>query len=221
MANTQSRKRTRRTRETNAESRSTPNADGPRGMNENSAFREVLLNEYYFMQKAYELQFTHFMGVFYFWIPVVTLPTSAGVLANLGSRPVHLGLLFCFIALIGFFLTAKMFDIRRSQVRYLERINKLRAALWGIYEVEGRTRIAPMGREADLTRIALTDFGRTMAITMSAVHATLTGIGLWNVLTGLGYDHCTLLLAVAGGLIVSGLNLGAFFWIVGHRPQVQ
>lgn len=190
-------------------------------MNDDTALKDVLLNEYCFMQKAYELQFTHFMGVFYFWIPAVTLPTSAVVLANLGSRPVPLGLLFCFIALIGFFLSAKMFDIRRSQVRYLERTNKLRGALWGRYRVEYWTGIAPMGKEADLTRIALTDFGRTMALTMSAVHGALTGIGLWNVLTGLGYDHCVLLLAVSGGLIVPGLNLGAFFWIVGHRPQVQ
>jgi len=190
-------------------------------MSDDGALKDVLLDEYRFMQKSYELQFTHFMGVFYFWIAVVSLPTGAAVVANLGSKPVPLGLLFCFIALIGFFLSAKMFDIRRSQVRYVERTNQLRAALWLRYKIKDETGIEPMGEGADLVKIALTDFGRTMAVTMSAVHGVLIGIGIWPLLTGLGSGQCAVPLAVGIGLIVAALNLRAFFWIVGRPPKVQ
>ena len=33
-------------------------------------------------RKLSELQFTHFMGVFYFWIGVVTFPATAGLLTT-------------------------------------------------------------------------------------------------------------------------------------------
>src|SRR5947207_9959937 len=104
-------------------------------MDNQDATKDVLLEEYRFMQKAYALQFSHFMGVFYLWIPLVSLPVGAGAFANLGSRPFPLGFLLIFIAAIGLLLSAKMFDIRRSQIRYLERTNKLREVLWKQYRI--------------------------------------------------------------------------------------
>ena len=40
---------------------------------------KVLLAEYGFFQKAFELQFSHFMGVFYLWAGLIGLPGYCGV----------------------------------------------------------------------------------------------------------------------------------------------
>lgn len=81
-----------------------------------------LRTEYEFLTKAYEVQFTHFMGVFYFWIVVIGAPTAAGVIAEV----VSLGAICIGAGLLGLFLAAKMFDIRFSQFRYIAKMNELR-----------------------------------------------------------------------------------------------
>jgi hypothetical protein len=190
-------------------------------MGDEGAVKDILLGEYRFMQKSYELQFTHFMGVFYIWIPVVTIPVGAGILANLGSKPLAFGFLICFVAIIGVFLSAKMFDIRRSQIRYLERTNRLREALWEKYKIEDETGISPLGKGVDLVKIATTDFGLMMAVTMSAVHGTLGGVGVARIMSASPYFRCAIPSGIVFGLILSVTNILAFFWIVGHRSRVR
>src|SRR2546426_9729747 len=99
---------------------------------QSETLKQVLFEEYKFMQKAYELQFTHFMGVFYLWIGLVTLPTGAGLFKSLDTKLSALGLVCFFVSLLGVFLSTKMFDIRRSQIRYVMRANQIRFALWDI-----------------------------------------------------------------------------------------
>lgn len=191
-------------------------------MGDEIAIKEILLDEYRFMQKSYELQFTHFMAVFYIWIPIVTLPVGAGVLANLGQRPRSLGFLFIFVAVIGILLSLKMFDIRRSQVRYLQRVNSLREALWERYAIESETKIAPLGRGVDLIHVARRDFGLIMAITMSCVHAVLVGVGVWNIFTMCSVSTCFLrFAAILCGLVFGTLNVVAFYRVIGSKPIVQ
>ncbi len=190
-------------------------------MGDEGALKDVLLDEYRFMQKAYELQFTHFMGVFYLWIPLVTLPVGAGVIVNLGSRPLPHGFLLLFVAAMGALLSAKMFDIRRSQVRYLVRANRIREALWRQYHVQEATGIEPLGKGADLLKIVRTDFGLAMAVTMSSVHGLLTGVGIWNLLGLILCPAFTLVLAVVCGLTIACLNTGLFFGMLGHETKVK
>lgn len=190
-------------------------------MSDETAVKDILLDEYRFMQKSYELQFTHFMGVFYIWIPLVSLPVGAGVLSNLGSKPLALGFLLLFIGVLGFLVSAKMFDIRGAQIRYLKRTNELREALWKRYDIQKETQIEPLGKGVDLVRIARTDFGLTMALTMSAVHGVLIGVGIWNVLRSIQTLGCGIYLAIFGGVIFAVLNIASFLWIVGRRPRVS
>ncbi|MDP1624216.1 MAG: hypothetical protein Q8L64_00450 [bacterium] len=73
--------------------------------------RDYLNTEYNNFQKAYEIQFTHFMGVFYFWIGVATAPVAAGLLSKHELDSPVLPILLALVAFIGLFLSAKMFDI--------------------------------------------------------------------------------------------------------------
>jgi hypothetical protein len=139
--------------------------------------RDYLNTEYNYFRKAYEIQFTHFMGVFYFWTAVVTAPVAAGLLSskdNLNSPafPILLGL----IAFIGLFLSAKMFDIRCSQLKYILLMNQVRAALY--FDIQAdlpKNYKLPFPSSKDLRIVALTDFGMMMAITMSLLDAILFG----------------------------------------------
>lgn len=92
--------------------------------------RDFLNSQLEFFQKSAELQFTHFMGVFYFWTLVVSAPVTAGLLTssdkNADSR---LGILLLLTAVLGLFLSAKMFDIRCSQLKYIAEINQIRDIL--------------------------------------------------------------------------------------------
>lgn len=94
---------------------------------------KVLLAEYGFFQKAFELQCSHFMGVFYLWAGLISLPVTAGLLAlDLADDAKSLRLIVLCLVLValGCFLSLKMFDIRRSRLRYAVRLNDLRAALY-------------------------------------------------------------------------------------------
>lgn len=129
-------------------------------------------------QKASELQFSHFMGVFYFWTLVVSAPVTAGLLTS-SNRQYTLGILLLLTAFLGLFLSAKMFDIRCSQLRYIAEINRIRGLLYS-----GIKKDIPKGYEIsfppnkDLRRTALSDFGLIMAITMSALEAVFFGFAL-------------------------------------------
>jgi hypothetical protein len=145
--------------------------DNNNSRDESATLKEVLIEEYKFMQKAAELQFTHFMGVFYFWTALISLPTGAGILKSFETKDMAFGLVCLFVSLIGVFLSAKMFDIRRSQIKYLRLTNQIRFALWEIGKVYELTdpRIIPMGKRqkqdgkleiVDLRQVARTDFGQ-------------------------------------------------------------
>ena len=144
----------------------------------------ILLSEYEFLHKSFELQFNHFMGVFYFWIAVITAPISASLISNLGAqdsvKPLIYGILCFLVAFIGLFLSIKMFDIRRSQLRYAQKLNELRAYFWQTYIKEEK--LIPLGMEngkwVDVFQKARTDFGQKMALTMSLVHGILVLVGL-------------------------------------------
>jgi hypothetical protein len=142
----------------------------------NKDTRDYLNAEFDYFQKSYEIQFTHFMGVFYFWTIVVTAPVTAGLLSkdnlNTPAFPILLG----FVAFIGLFLAAKMFDIRCSQLRYISTMNRVRSALYQDSKDDlPKNYEIPFPPSTNLRRTALTDFGMVMAITMSALDAALFG----------------------------------------------
>lgn len=155
--------------------------------------RDYLNAEFDYFQKSYEIQFTHFMGVFYFWTIVVTAPITAGLLSTKGSLsspafPILLGL----VAVVGLFLATKMFDIRCSQLRYISMMNRVRATLYlGIKEDLPKSYKLPFPPSNDLRKTALTDFGMVMAITMSALDATFFGFAAPPLLQGsTGFSWC-------------------------------
>ncbi|MCK4823460.1 hypothetical protein KA005_47350 [bacterium] len=143
----------------------------------NSKTKDYFIAEYEAWLKSYEVQFTHFMGVFYFWVAVVTFPATAGLIANqhhLSSG--NFALLLYFLALIGFFLLAKMSDIRCSQLKYVRNMNEARYHLYKDAKEELPDSYDPRYvRNLNVREIALTDFGLIMAIVMSAVNAAYTG----------------------------------------------
>ena len=76
--------------------------------------------------KYYEIQFNHFMRVFYFWIAVITLPATAGLIAGNGKLfQENIALLLYLLAIVGILLSLKMYDIRCSQLRYIILISSL------------------------------------------------------------------------------------------------
>lgn len=144
-----------------------------------------LLTEYEFMQKCFELQFNHFMAVFYFWVAVITAPISASLISNLGIqdsvKPFIYGTLCFLVTFIGLFLSLKMFDIRRSQLRYTQKLNEIRAYFWQSY-IKKADKLIPLGMEdgkwVDVFQNARTDFGQKMALIMSLAHGILVVVGL-------------------------------------------
>ena len=73
--------------------------------------RDYLHEELSYFEKSAEVQFTHFMQVFYFWTAVVTAPITAGLLVKQGADAFQfaLPLILVLIAPLGWFLSAKMF----------------------------------------------------------------------------------------------------------------
>ncbi len=143
---------------------------------------DYLKNELEYFQKAAEVQFTHFMQVFYFWTVVVTAPITAGLLVTPGSFTSDksaLPIILVLIAFIGWFLAAKMFDIRCSQLRYISKINFVRAAMFDeVKDHLPKGYIPPFLPETDLRDEAFKDFGVLMAIAMSAIDGVCLGFGL-------------------------------------------
>jgi len=143
----------------------------------NSKSKDYFIAEYEAWLKSYEVQFTHFMGVFYFWVAVVTFPATAGLIASQKYlSPANFAILLYFLALIGFFLLAKMSDIRCSQLKYVRNLNEARYHLYNDAKEELPDSYGPpYVRNLNVRKIALTDFGVIMAIVMSAVNAAYTG----------------------------------------------
>ena len=143
--------------------------------------KDYFIAEYEAWLKSYEVQFTHFMGVFYFWMAVVTFPATAGLIASQHQlSPGKFALLLHFLALLGFFLLAKMSDIRCSQLKYVRNMNEAR---YNLYEYAKQklpaNYVPPFAKNPNVRKIALTDFGLIMAIAMSAVNAAYTGYALY------------------------------------------
>ncbi len=147
----------------------------------NERGQKFLEGEYEVAVKTYELQFTHFMGVFYFWIAVMTFPATAGLIASPEiMTPFQFGLLLIFLAALGIFLSAKMFDIRCSQLHYTHNLNQLRDHLYA-YAKDG---LPPdfevqFGKDVNLRCVALTDFGMYMALIMSIVSGVYAGLSIY------------------------------------------
>src|SRR5688500_18340280 len=130
-----------------------------------NAARDYLRIELDHFQKNAETQFTHFMGVFYFWTAVVTAPVTAGLAKRDEIDPEALGSLLFLIAVLGGFLAAKMFDIRCSQLRYLVYLNRIRSKLFEhAKKVNAREKLFtnydhPFPPAEDLRKGAKSDFG--------------------------------------------------------------
>ncbi len=144
------------------------------------------------------------MGVFYFWIAIITAPLTAGLLSdpNLGKV---LGILFISIASLGFFLSAKMFDIRKSQLRYAHKINEIRIFFWNKYKIEEKHQIAPLGKNTNPAKISKTDFGLYMAMIMSLVHGGLMLYGSFS-LFSINFG-----ISIVIGVLVSLMNFWLYF----------
>ncbi|MEP7134173.1 MAG: hypothetical protein ABI904_04515 [Chloroflexota bacterium] len=144
-------------------------------MNKNTQdAQDYLKAELDFFQKEKEIQFTHFMGVFYFWTAIVTAPITAGLLTtgNLKSGP--LPILLLVVAIVGMFLTLKMYDIRCSQLIYTDKMNKTR----GIYFIKIKEYLPesyklPYLPDENLRGTALKDFGMWMARIMSLMNSVI------------------------------------------------
>lgn len=71
------------------------------------------------------------MGVFYMWTAAVIVPTTAGGLlsdfgVSSGDRAWLFGLICMAVALVGWYASLKMFDIRRAQLIYAQQVNAIR-----------------------------------------------------------------------------------------------
>lgn len=173
-------------------------------MNSNSNTKDAfLISEYEFLQKAYEVQFNHFMGVFYFWVAVITAPITAGLVSE-PKLEQTLGIICIAVASLGFFLSVKMFDIRKSQLRYTNKMNEIRGFFWRKYKIEERYLLIPLGKNTNLAKISKTDFGMYMALTMSLVHG-----GLFFVSLRLFY--VSLFLSLLGGALLLLINVWLYF----------
>jgi hypothetical protein len=175
--------------------------------------KDFLLIEYKFMEKAYELQFNHFMGVFYFWTAVVGVPITAGILTNLElndfEKLTAFGILCIVVCFLGFFVSLKMFDIRQSQFRYIKKMDEIRDYFWRINKIEENSKISHIGKNADYVKIAKTDFGMYMALIMSITHGILLSVGTYLLLLQL-YPMCNIL-SILLGIILLVVNFCLYF----------
>ncbi len=176
--------------------------------------------EYEFLAKAYEVQFTHFMGVFYFWIAVIGAPTTAGVIAKV----VNVGFLCIGSGLLGIFLAAKMFDIRHSQFRYIAKMNELRGRFWSKFDIMKNDKIEMLGKDTDLEKIARTDFGIIMAWVMSLINGLLIagGVFLLRPLNLAAFNF-----ALAGAILILVICIDVYLyyrlvvWKLLSKPKTQ
>jgi len=74
------------------------------------------------------------------------------------------GFVFVGIALIGWFISRKMFDIRRAQLNYVKVMNAIRERAYEVLGIAERYELTPFGRGADVKKGSKSkeDFGRDM-----------------------------------------------------------
>ena len=145
----------------------------------NEEIRGYYKTELEHFQKAFKLQFNHFMGVFYFWIGVVTLPATAGLLTTEKAIPSdNLALLSLLIAIVSLFASKKMFDIRCSQLKYTFFINEIRQQLYDVVHEGISSYSHPYPNTTNLREEARKDFGAKMAFVMSLVNAIFFGFSI-------------------------------------------
>jgi len=141
--------------------------------------REYFKTELEHFQKSFELQFNHFMGVFYFWIGVVTLPATAGLLTTDKDMPLeNLAFLSLLIAIVSLFTSAKMFDIRCSQLKYAFYINEIRQQIYDAVQTGIPSYKHPFPDNSNLREQARKDFGAKTALVMSVVNAVFFGVSV-------------------------------------------
>jgi hypothetical protein len=190
-------------------------------MHMNKKAHEYLIAELNIYQKAYKIQFTHFMNVFYFWTAVVTAPVT--VLTSSGNtNQSYFPLLLILIAILGFFLSLKMFDIRCSQLRYTSDMNFLRHFLYK--EVKGNL---PENYEhlyppdTNLRKTARKDFGKWMAIIMSLLDSTYFCFGLILLQAGFSlasaYHIIIIILFVIFSIIFCYFGIWIYFHFVNQK----
>jgi hypothetical protein len=150
---------------------------------------DFLSSELNYFQKLSEERFSHFMQVFYFWTAIVTAPITAGLILNQGAFTSNAAFPFFLflIAILGWFLSAKMFDIRCSQLGYINDLNYIRRRFYiGLHKDFQTSYIIPQFDKnlmaKDLRDAAKHDFGIWMAITMSILDGVYFGVGLYLLL---------------------------------------
>jgi hypothetical protein len=175
--------------------------------------------------RAFEVNFNHFMGVFYFWVGMITIPATAGLLGKETiMTPVTFAALFGVLAVLGLFLTTKTYDIRCSQLRYTVLMNEARQYLYD--EVKSKLPEGyklPFGADTNLRTTALKDFGMMMAIVMSLINASYA-YAAWTILgqTCLAFDLHSCLSPVVIFLVFLMGGLSVYVYLVLTRiPETR
>jgi hypothetical protein len=180
-----------------------------------------LLAEYQSMQRYYEIQFNHFMAVFYLWSGVLGAGIAATVLSNLNLTNIQRSTAFgisCLSALVlGFLLSLKMFDLRKSQFSYILEINQLRDFFWRNYKIKQEDKLSSFSENANVVTISKTDFGVWMASIMSLAHGGLMFLGLY----AMPFTSCKVIAGVVAGLAVTVANIIGYYLLVVYQLQLR
>jgi len=185
---------------------------------------DFLISDYEYFQKGFELWANHFMGVFYLWAGAVIIPTSAGsLLTDLGvpgsDRSWVFALICIGVALIGAFISLKMFDIRKAQLNYIAQMNLIRASAYEKLGITERFELQPYGKGSDLKAVSRRDFGLVMAIVMSLVNGIILSVGIAMLALSYGPGRFAFLIGCVGGAVLMALNLSGYFrLVVGKVP---
>ena len=195
-------------------------------VNEEEAQRndDFLISDYEFFQKGFELWANHFMGVFYLWTGTVIVPTTAGgLLIDLGVHDSGRSWLFSLICiavgLIGWFISLKMFDIRKAQINYIAQMNLIRASAYERFGITDRYSLQPYGKDSDLKSVSRRDFGLVMAIVMSLINGIIFAVGITTLVWSSDSHGSAYVFGALGGFVLMVLNLyGYFRLVVGKVP---
>jgi len=183
---------------------------------------DFLISDFEFFQKGFELWAKHFMGVFYLWTGVVIIPTTAAsLLSDLGvgqgERNWLFGLICMGVAILGWYISLKMFDIRRAQLTYAQQMNRIRKEAYKKMGITSRYGLHPYGSDADLKETSKSDFGKYMAVVMSAVHGSLMVIGFSCILLHVWLTPWVLVPGVLLGFLLFQRNYGSYFRMVTNK----
>jgi hypothetical protein len=110
-----------------------------------------------------------------------------------------------------------MFDIRNSQLRYVQKMNEIRDYFWQTYKIEETNKLIHLGKNADFAKTAKTDFGMHMAWIMSLIHGSLLCFGSWFLLLHLSNSALILLSAILLGIITWILNFRLYYRMVVNK----